>query len=231
MSNLGKYPIHHCHTWGHGELLKPLLELSCFFFPKCPVARTSSESARALAVGLTLGVLWYPNSQSVFVGVSLSCLPLPTKSTTTNCSSSCGAGYLQWEKLKIVAAFQLVPWCLLGCERCAYESESQLSFFVGEELYQPFFIGKTSTNQTTNWTGGSEGKLHCHPLCGWLLISGGLWAASWSDQVRLMQIHLLCGDQRGLGHQSHDTAGSCAFGPPQEHNFKQVKKTNGKIND
>lgn len=73
MSNLETRPIHHRQKRGYGEVLTPLLQLSCFFFPKCPVAHTSPESALALTVGITLGALWYPNSQSVFVGLSLSC--------------------------------------------------------------------------------------------------------------------------------------------------------------
>lgn len=65
-------------------------------------------------------------------------------------------------------------------ERCAYESESQLSFSVGEELYQPFFMGKGSTNWATNWTGGSKGNLHCRLL--WLMTS--LWRSLSSIVIR-----------------------------------------------
>lgn len=36
--NLEKHPLHHCQKWGYGEVMEPLLELSCFFLPKHPVA-------------------------------------------------------------------------------------------------------------------------------------------------------------------------------------------------
>lgn len=105
------------------------------------------------------------------------------------------------------------PWCLLG--------GGKMCLWVRVSFPSPW--GKSSTNPSSWGRALPSGLLteregaretFTAVCCGWWLISGGLWAASWSDWVRLMQMHFLWGDQRGLGHRSRDTAGLCAFGPP-----------------
>lgn len=93
---------------------------------------TSPASALALLVGITLGTLRYPNSQSVLVGLCPYSLfqkkvqpPAVEVHVEQNIFNGRNPTWLQPSNLPMVP-----PWG----ERGVYESVNQLSFFLGKEL-------------------------------------------------------------------------------------------------
>lgn len=178
-------------------------------------------SALALLAGITLGTFWYPNSVSLSWWVSLPYSLFHQKVQPPAVEVHVEQHISNGRNPKSLSS---AHGASLGW-KVGYESVSQLSFFLGKELQWPFFTGQESS-QLGCWAGGSKGKLPHHLLC--------LMTYPWGS---LAHILIRPGETDAdtpfvwrWDTWPHDTASLCAFGPPQECNFKKVRKINGNVN-
>lgn len=125
----------------------------------------------------------------------------------------------------------ICPWCLsLGFwKMCLWGSKSAFPL-PGERALATLLHGARvlPAGLPTEQEGARENFATI--CCVWWFIPGGRWLAFWSDQVRRMQTHLLCGDQR---HKTtrHMTQQVCVLLALSKNAIlSQVRKINGNVN-